>query len=386
MNAAVQFEPAGAQHDDAVPRIDPRRPYVITAEGLKRIVLGATVGEGGVATAAHATGPRLRLRAEPEQFWLAVVQAERGLLDGHARQTIAGAALLAGARTAVVALVLGGCEESLAGCGADVVVSLPDAAADSWDPARDLARVEQAIARWQPAHIFLPDAPDGGADLGRRLAGRLGASVATRVVELAKGQGAEPAFVARSACDGARGYAVSSAPRIVLLAPDAVDANLQEVGRDEPATLDAASAATGAIRTLALERVPATDIALEEADFIIAAGAGVTDVALLQDLAADLGAAVGASRVAVDEGRFPRTRQVGATGKTVRASCYIAFGISGAVQHLQGIKDVRHVIAVNTDPGAPIAKRAGLTLVDDAQAVMQALRAAIAQEQGGRRG
>ncbi|WP_051378051.1 electron transfer flavoprotein subunit alpha/FixB family protein [Derxia gummosa] len=434
MNAPVHFNAAAAHDDGPVPRINPRRPYIVTAEGLKRIILGATTGEGGDAGAhggAHAGGKRLRLRAEPEQYWLAVVHSERGLLDGHARQTIAGAALLAGPRTAVVALVLGGIDESLAECGADLVVSLPEASAERWEPARDLALVQQAVARWQPAHVFLADGPDGGADLGRRLAARLGASVATRAVELARPEGkggasaggaggAEPAFTVRSLCDGGRGYAVMPAPRVVIVAPEAVDEHLQELGRDEAVTLDGASSGAGmngaaangaaaggaslagkpapllsrpgaagnapALRTIALERVPATDVALEEADFIIAAGAGVSDVGLLQSLAADLGAAVGASRVAVDEGRFPRTRQVGATGKTVRASCYIAFGISGAVQHLQGIKDVRHVIAVNTDPGAPIAKRAGLTIIDDAQSLMKALRAAIAQENGGRHG
>jgi electron transfer flavoprotein alpha subunit len=77
--------------------------------------------------------------------------------------------------------------------------------------------------------------------------------------------------------------------------------------------------------------------------------------------------------VAVDNGHFTRDKQVGATGKTVEASVYIAFGISGAVQHLQGIKDCRHVIAVNLDASAPIAKRANLTVVADTQATIAAL-------------
>jgi electron transfer flavoprotein alpha subunit len=81
--------------------------------------------------------------------------------------------------------------------------------------------------------------------------------------------------------------------------------------------------------------------------------------------------------VAVDDGRFPRTKQIGATGKTVQASAYLALGISGAVQHLQGIKDCRHVIAVNLDDSAPIVKRASLTLVEDAQALMRALLAKV---------
>ncbi len=120
-------------------------------------------------------------------------------------------------------------------------------------------------------------------------------------------------------------------------------------------------------------------IALEEADFIVGAGNGVSNVETLEALARTLGAAVGASRVAVDEGKFPRDKQIGATGKTVTASAYVAVGISGAVQHLQGIKDCRHVIAINRDAGAPIVKRADLTVIGDAEELMQALLTRIAQ-------
>ena len=77
---------------------------------------------------------------------------------------------------------------------------------------------------------------------------------------------------------------------------------------------------------------------MEEADLIVSAGNGVRDLESFRALAAALGAAVGASRVPVDDGRFPRSQQIGATGKTVSASLYLAFGISGAVQHLQGIR------------------------------------------------
>ncbi|MFG3590933.1 FAD-binding protein [Bradyrhizobium sp. RDI18] len=78
-------------------------------------------------------------------------------------------------------------------------------------------------------------------------------------------------------------------------------------------------------------------------------------------------------------GKFPRSKQIGASGKSVSATTYIAVGISGAVQHLQGIKACRHVIAINCDPGAPIIKRADLTVVGDAEEVMQALIARVGQ-------
>jgi len=112
---------------------------------------------------------------------------------------------------------------------------------------------------------------------------------------------------------------------------------------------------------------------LEEADVIAAAGNGVTDVALFTRLAHALGAATGASRVAVDEGRFSRDRQIGATGTAVSANLYLAIGISGAIQHLQGIRDCRHVIAINKDAGAPMIQRADLSAIGDAQSVMAEL-------------
>ena len=132
-------------------------------------------------------------------------------------------------------------------------------------------------------------------------------------------------------------------------------------------------------RDLGLETTEANDIALEEADFIVSAGNGVSNVETLENLARTLGAAVGASRVAVDEGKFSRDKQIGASGKSVSATTYFAIGISGAVQHLQGIKDCRHVIAINRDSGAPIVKRADLTVVGDAEELMQALITRVEQ-------
>ena len=128
-----------------------------------------------------------------------------------------------------------------------------------------------------------------------------------------------------------------------------------------------------------MQTISAANIVLEEADFIVSAGNGVENVTTLQTLAASLDAAIGASRVAVDDGKFTRDKQIGATGKTVTASTYLAIGISGAVQHLQGIKDCRHVIAINRDNSAPIIKRADLSVIGDAESIMQELIKAVAQ-------
>lgn len=352
-------------HRPSIPRINPRRPYVIAASGLKRIVLGQETGTRELLQASHAVAAKpLRTTRPAASTILVLLHSERGGLDEHARQTIAAATLLADADTGVVVAVLGGCAEPLGALGADIGVQLPADGA-RYQVAGRLAQALALVEQYRPRHILLPER-DADADLGRRLAARSGASIATDVVELTR----------ETACrivPGAR-FARCSLPQIILLARHAADARLPYVGRGEDAPAPASEAAPErGVRDLGLEGSDPDQVALEEADFILSGGNGMRDMAGFAALAQALGAATGASRVAVDDGRFARARQIGATGKTVQASVYMALGISGAVQHLQGIKDCRHVIAVNLDQSAPIVKRANLTLVEDSGALMQAL-------------
>jgi len=178
--------------------------------------------------------------------------------------------------------------------------------------------------------------------------------------------------------------ALCDSAQVVLLAPGAAKTDLPFIGLGQAWRAEAPAwpgATDSAFQDLGVQAGDARTVALEEADFILSAGNGVTDLALFNELAEALGAATGASRVAVDDGRFPRAKQIGATGKTVKATTYMAVGISGAVQHLQGIKACRHVIAINTDPAAPLTKRADLVAVDDGAAVMRELLTLIQQHQ-----
>ncbi|MBX5467389.1 MAG: FAD-binding protein [Firmicutes bacterium] len=125
-----------------------------------------------------------------------------------------------------------------------------------------------------------------------------------------------------------------------------------------------------------LERTAASsrDRELEEAAVVVAGGRGLGGSAGFEPLfalAERLGGAVGATRVAVDRGWVAYARQIGSTGKTVSPRLYIACAISGAAQHVAGLRDVRHLVAINLDPTAPIMAMADLALVGEAEAVVR---------------
>lgn len=404
-------------------RRDPRRPYVVTSEGIRRIVLGASAGDAARAatdaageSSRHAgaaassrnvghggttTAKPLRTTLPARDYILAIAFSERGVLDEHPRQAVAAAALLAGPHTAVVVAVLGELTEELASCGADIVLVLPDCELRRFQPEHVLARIAAVLQQYPPAHVLIPDRLNGEGDLGRRLAAAYEASVAAHVVEISPDHVAAYQQVKDSAGKPARRLARRPLTDVILLEPNVVDTRLPFVGAgqridgervetdDTPqhagtsvapppgAAAIRASSVSSPYRDGGLRALEASDLPLEEADLIASAGNGVTDVPLFLRLAKALGAATGASRVAVDDGRFARNKQIGATGKTVSANAYIAIGISGAVQHLQGIKDCRHVIAINRDIAAPIIQRADLSIIGDAQGIMQALLDAV---------
>lgn len=348
-------------------RVDPRRPAILTPAGLRRIVLGSSEGER-LATNRTSHQAAIKTVRSPGPFarsTVVVTHAERGALTDTARQAIAAAAILAPANVEVVVAVLGACHDDVAALGVDRLLVLEDFDASRYQPTSCVQWLQSLQSTWTPGHWLFADS---GADgqLGRRFAIQAGLSLACGVVELGTDALRVPASAGQ---DWLRPHT-----QVMLLAKGVASTKLPFIGvglRDVAAALPVSLDA--GIEDLGVQAGDPQTLALEEADFILAAGNGMTDLPLFHALALEVGAAVGASRVAVDDGRFARSQQIGATGKTVSASGYLALGISGAVQHLQGIKDCRHVIAVNRDAAAPMTRRADLTVVEDSAALMQAL-------------
>lgn len=136
---------------------------------------------------------------------------------------------------------------------------------------------------------------------------------------------------------------------------------------------------------LGVEQATVEQVDLSKAGVIVAAGRGVggaDKIGVVEELARALGAEIGASRPVIDNGWLPRDRQIGSSGQTVAPRLYVAAGISGAIQHLVGMKGAGCVVAINKDPNAPIFSVADYGIVGDLHEVIPALTAAILEAKG----
>jgi electron transfer flavoprotein alpha subunit len=240
------------------------------------------------------------------------------------------------------------------------------------------------IAAEDPGVLLLGATPDGREAAGI-LAARLGRGVLANATALAWGTGNDGAPAGpRVEMSVLGGQAITTSAfvdgrGIVTLRPNAVAAApAATTGTVEPAGEMPAPA--GGVQVVARADAAARGTSIEEASIVVAGGRGLggpDGVALLEELAAALGAAVASTRAAVDAGWLPYASQVGQTGKTIRPSVYLAVGVSGAIQHRVGMQSAETIIAVNRDPDAPLAEHADLYVVGDLFQVVPALTAAL---------
>ena len=242
--------------------------------------------------------------------------------------------------------------------------------------AQDVAR----IAREEGARAVLAAASSAGKDLVPRVAALLDAVPFTECVDFrAAGEGFEVVrpWLAGKCLATAR---PSAGVLCATLRPN-VFAALENAGGAAPiATSPATDDGKTRVVSVAPKAVGKLDV--KEAPVVVSGGRGLKEAAhfrLLEDLAAAFGgkAAVGASRAVVDAGWRPHAEQVGQTGKTVAPQLYIAVGISGAIQHLAGMRMSKVIVAINKDADAPIFKIADYGIVGDAFEVLPALTAAV---------
>lgn len=336
-----------------------------------RISSAVAVMEKMACTQSRAVEPKphkkQRTIADPVGYILVVPDLISGQLSSHDRELIGAAQKLAeGKKAAVIVLAFNGNgDQDFQSAGADRL--LPIQVPDGYAPEVRVDAVCRAIEQFQPIHTLFCENAVYGGDLGRRVAARIQESPATHVVYMRNGS------VSRKAENGLSEL-VGKVPKILMLEED-VAAPVMGITCEARVLDNGGTGATGSSRIddMGLADIDADKIPLSEADFICSAGSGVSDWGAFHRVSKALGATEGGSRVACDQGQLTRDKQVGASGSLVEPRCYLAFGISGAPQHLQGIERCERVVAVNTDLHAQMIKRADLAIVADAQQVMPAL-------------
>ncbi|GGJ83125.1 electron transfer flavoprotein subunit alpha [Pseudomonas matsuisoli] len=337
--------------------------------GIKRIDRsGAQQGTGKRQSTSVEVQSPLHVVEQPAFIIAVVPDMVGGRLGSHDKDVLGLARGLAGQDGAVMAVIFGEHkEQSFDTAGVDRLLQIDGDEYVGYSPEQRVLALRALESEYSPRHWLLPDSRTGGGELGRRLASSLGERPATRVWQIKDGQTLGRAGAGREDIGQAT-------PRLILAAPECAEPVSETRHEVRQVTLSVHIPRNlPRIEDLGSVAVDPAQIPMAEAEFMLSGGNGIKDWDLFHRAAIALGATEGASRVAVDDGHMPRARQVGATGTWVTARVYLAVGISGAVQHLQGIGACEKVVAVNRDPNCDMVKRADLAVIGDAVEILQAL-------------
>ncbi len=241
-------------------------------------------------------------------------------------------------------------------------------------------QIEAAIAATSAELVLLP-ASACGRDLAPALAVRGGWGLLTECLTL---EHADGAWVGRKSMYGGKAFGTWKAAGRPVVATVRPGAHLPAAvsGAAQVDKLPVAATPDGRFRLIGVHKASGEVVDLAEAEIVVSGGRGLQDpknFALVEDLAHALGGAVGASRAVVDAGWIDHHHQVGQTGVTVSPKLYIACGISGAIQHLAGMRTSGCIVAINKDPDAPIFKAAQYGIVGDLFEVLPILTEHIRQ-------
>lgn len=265
---------------------------------------------------------------------------------------------IAGAGPLAVAVVGADPEQHAVGAdigGVDEVLLVPSPR-DHFEAHISQAALEALIERRRPSVVLAGHTVDS-LGFAAAVAARGGHGFASDVTGLDWG---EDGVVARRGAYGERLLAEIAFPgkeTVILLLRDGAFEPADTGGGASVSTIELDLSAAARTEWIELREPPVGDVDITQADFLLSIGRGIEDeenVAALRELAEKMGATLSASRPLIDAGWVESAQQVGQSGKTVAPKVYLALGISGAVQHAAGMSNAKTIIAVNSDPGAPI--------------------------------
>jgi electron transfer flavoprotein alpha subunit len=263
--------------------------------------------------------------------------------------------------------------------GADRVHVFDDAELASYATESFARALAQVIAQEKPSVVLVPFTAMG-KDLAPRVAARVGAGLVSDCIKLDVKDGR---LEARRPVYAGKAFATvrwEGEPQMATLRPNVFALGAPEAGRKFETVTGSADVTTRRARVKEIHAGAGGKVELTEAQIIVSGGRGLKgpeNFHLVEELAAALGAAVGASRAIVDAGWVDHQLQVGQTGKTVSPTLYVAAGISGAIQHLAGMSSSKVIVAINKDADAPIFKVADYGVVGDAFEILPKLTAAV---------